>query len=83
MSDKEEDNSSEGTNKEPSANSSFSGDQHSNASHDEELGGRDSSLSPKGPAALNLSGKARATKGSATDPQSVYARVIKSFRHIH
>ncbi|PON90547.1 Basic helix-loop-helix transcription factor [Trema orientale] len=74
MSDNEEDSCSAGTNKGPSSNSSFSGDQHSNSSHDEELGGRDSSLSPKGPGALNLSGKARATRGSATDPQSVYAR---------
>lgn len=87
MSDNEEDGSSAGSNKGPSSNSSLSGDQHSNSSHDEELGGRASSLSPKGPAALNLSGKARATRGSATDPQSVYARVIKSlitnFRRIY
>lgn len=36
------------------------------------------SSSPKGTAALNLNGKARATKGSATDPQSVYARASPS-----
>jgi hypothetical protein len=31
----------------------------------------------KDSAALNLSGKMRATRGSATDPQSLYARVRK------
>ena len=30
------------------------------------------------PAALNLSGKTRASRGSATDPQSLYARVTKT-----
>lgn len=34
-----------------------------------------SSLSPKEPSALNLSGKSRARRGSAIDPQSLYARV--------
>ncbi|KAI4298552.1 hypothetical protein L6164_032099 [Bauhinia variegata] len=37
-------------------------------------GGASSSLSPKDPAALKLNGKARATKGSVADPQSLYAR---------
>lgn len=35
-----------------------------------------SSSSSKGSDALNLSGKTRANRGSATDPQSLYARVI-------
>lgn len=36
------------------------------------------SLSMKGPAALNLKGKKRASRGSANDPQSVYASVYAS-----
>uniref|UniRef100_A0A803NNW0 BHLH domain-containing protein n=1 Tax=Cannabis sativa TaxID=3483 RepID=A0A803NNW0_CANSA len=73
MSDNEEDGNSAGTDKGHS-NSSLSEEQHSNDSVDEELGERALSLSPKEPTALNLSGKARASRGSATDPQSVYAR---------
>lgn len=46
---------------------------HSNINQD--LRGVTSSFSPKGTAALNLNGNARATRGSATDPQSIYARV--------
>ncbi|PON90548.1 Basic helix-loop-helix transcription factor [Trema orientale] len=37
-------------------------------------GGASSCLSPKGPATLNSEGKTRARRGSATDPQSLYAR---------
>ncbi|KAL0348303.1 UNVERIFIED_CONTAM: Transcription factor [Sesamum angustifolium] len=44
----------------------------SNAS--QELNGVASSSSSKGSGALNLSGKTRASRGSATDPQSLYAR---------
>ncbi|XP_062107069.1 transcription factor RSL2-like [Humulus lupulus] len=73
MSDNEEDGNNAGTDKGHS-NSSLSEEQHSNDSLDEELGERALSLSPKEPTALNLSGKARASRGSATDPQSVYAR---------
>lgn len=58
-----------------SPNSPLSAGENSNVSH-EELGGTASTSSPKGPAAaLNLNGKTRASRGSATDPQSVYARV--------
>lgn len=39
-------------------------------------GGFSSCLSPKGPTTLNSNGKTRASRGSATDPQSLYARVI-------
>ncbi|KAL5561369.1 hypothetical protein UlMin_031116 [Ulmus minor] len=37
-------------------------------------GGVSSSLSPKGLKAINSEGKSRARRGSATDPQSLYAR---------
>ncbi|XP_061979694.1 transcription factor RSL2-like [Populus nigra] len=37
-------------------------------------GGASSSLSSKGTTTLNSSGKTRASKGAATDPQSLYAR---------
>ncbi|XP_034923142.1 uncharacterized protein [Populus alba] len=45
----------------------------SNASQ-ELNGGASSSLSSKGTTTLNSSGKTRASKGTATDPQSLYAR---------
>nr|WIE96109.1 basic helix-loop-helix transcription factor [Loropetalum chinense var. rubrum] len=51
------------------SSSSCCSEDDSNAS--QELNGEES---PKGPAALNLNGKTRANKGSATDPQSLYAR---------
>ncbi|KAK6159212.1 hypothetical protein DH2020_006526 [Rehmannia glutinosa] len=44
----------------------------SNASH--ELNGVTSSSCSKGSGALNINGKSRAGRGSATDPQSLYAR---------
>ncbi|KAG8364196.1 hypothetical protein BUALT_Bualt19G0103200 [Buddleja alternifolia] len=44
----------------------------SNGSH--EVNGVTSSSSSKGSGALNLSGRTRASRGSATDPQSLYAR---------
>lgn len=71
MSDNEVDDNAKGP---ISPNSSYSAGEHSNASQ-EELGGILSSSSPKGSPAMNLTGKTRATRGSATDPQSVYARV--------
>ncbi|KAJ6751138.1 hypothetical protein OIU85_001639 [Salix viminalis] len=37
-------------------------------------GGASSTLSSKGTATLNSSGKSRASRGAATDPQSLYAR---------
>lgn len=52
--------------------SSCCSEDESNESQDQ-IGGEDSS---KGMVALNLSGKTRASRGSATDPQSLYARVI-------
>lgn len=68
-------NEKDGNAKAPiSPNSSYSTGEYPNASH-EELGGVASSSSPKGSPALNLNGKTRATRGSATDPQSIYARV--------
>lgn len=56
----------------PQLSSSCCSEDESNASQDQ-IGGEDSS---KGKVALNLSGKTRASRGSATDPQSLYARVI-------
>ncbi|KAF5183207.1 Transcription factor protein [Thalictrum thalictroides] len=50
---------------------SFSSDGESNGS--QELNGGSTSSSKKS-AALNLNGRARASRGSATDPQSLYAR---------
>ncbi|XP_068657157.1 transcription factor bHLH84-like [Aristolochia californica] len=52
--------------------SSYSSEDDSNAS--QELNGGAASSSSKGSAALNLNGKTRASRGSATDPQSLYAR---------
>ncbi|XP_025014620.2 transcription factor RSL2 [Ricinus communis] len=55
------------------ASSSCCSEDESNASQ-ELNGGASSSLSSKGDAALNLNGKTRASRGAATDPQSIYAR---------
>ncbi|XP_052194612.1 transcription factor bHLH84-like [Diospyros lotus] len=70
----------EGNNGEPnrqasSSRSSCSSEDGANSCQ-ELNGGVTSSSSPKGAAAaaLNLSGKRRANRGSATDPQSLYAR---------
>ena len=41
-------------------------------------GGATSSSNSKGVETLNLNGKAKASRGSATDPQSLYARVSTS-----
>ncbi|XP_031260247.1 transcription factor bHLH84-like [Pistacia vera] len=67
----QEDNSKGGLNRQTS--SSCCSDDDSNASQ-ELNGGETSSLSSKEKAALNLNGKTRASRGSATDPQSLYAR---------
>lgn len=56
----------------PSSGNCFSED-NSNASH--EMQGVTFSSSSKDHGALNISGKARTARGSATDPQSLYARV--------
>ncbi|XP_068322544.1 transcription factor RSL2-like [Pyrus communis] len=82
-SNNEEDGNAAGLNRQ--SYSCCSGDDQSNiaASHShensQELSGgvsitSTSSLSPTEVAALNLSGKSRARRGSATDPQSLYAR---------
>lgn len=65
-------NNEEETNAGPQSSSSLSSEDDSNAS--QETNGEDSKGSD---AALALNGKTRASRGSATDPQSLYARVIK------
>ncbi|OAY39295.1 hypothetical protein MANES_10G083200v8 [Manihot esculenta] len=55
------------------ATSSCCSEDDSNGSH-ELNGGANSSLSLKGTPALNLNGRTRASRGAATDPQSLYAR---------
>ncbi|XP_072958133.1 uncharacterized protein [Typha angustifolia] len=55
------------------SSSCYSSDNDSNGSQDMNGGGSTSSSS-KSSAALNLNGKTRAGRGSATDPQSLYAR---------
>lgn len=55
--------------------SSYGSDNDSNASQEMNGGGSTSSCF-KGSSVLNLSGKTRANRGSATDPQSLYARVL-------
>lgn len=45
------------------------------SSEDDSNASQESNGDNKAPAALNLNGKARATRGAATDPQSLYARV--------
>ncbi|KAI5314826.1 PREDICTED: mRNAion factor [Prunus dulcis] len=58
-----------------SSSTSCSGDEDSNASHQDLSGGvSPSSLSPKGLEDLNLNCKKKASRGSATDSQSIYAR---------
>ena len=64
---KEEGNTNGGANGQSSSSCSSGDDDSINGS---------SCLSPKGPSALNSNGKTRARRGSATDPQSLYARVI-------
>ena len=66
----EEDNNGDGINGQQSSSSYCSEEDESIAS--QEMNG---SSSPKGSATLTLNGKARAGRGSATDPQSLYARV--------
>ncbi|KAJ0963423.1 hypothetical protein J5N97_028545 [Dioscorea zingiberensis] len=68
---KDEDDSNAAPNGQSS--SCYSSEDDSNASQ-ELNGGSGTSSSSKGAEALNLSGKTRASRGSATDPQSLYAR---------
>lgn len=56
------------------SSSCYSSDNESNGSQENNASGVTSCRS-KGSAALNLNGKNRAGRGSATDPQSLYARV--------
>ncbi|XP_044490010.1 transcription factor bHLH84-like [Mangifera indica] len=67
----QEDNNNGALNRQTS--SSCCSDDDSNASQ-ELYGGETSSLSSKGKAAVNLNGKTRASRASATDPQSLYSR---------
>ncbi|KAL5788091.1 hypothetical protein ACOSP7_005040 [Xanthoceras sorbifolium] len=71
-SNNEEDNNNNAGLNRPTSSGCCSEDD-SNVSQ-EPNGGEDSSMSSKGKVALNLNGKTRASRGSATDPQSLYAR---------
>ena len=57
------------------ASSSCCSEDESNVSHDLNEAMSSSSLSPKGVPAPKLNAKTRASRGAATDPQSLYARV--------
>ena len=61
--------------------SSCCSEDESNYSH-ELCGGTSSSLSQYNSTALNLSGKSRSSRGSATDQQSQYARVSPFWKKI-
>ncbi|KAK8940664.1 Transcription factor bHLH84 [Platanthera zijinensis] len=56
------------------SSSCYSSEDETNFSEEFNGGGGSMSTSPKGSASLNLNGKTRAGRGSATDPQSLYAR---------
>ncbi|KAK8969530.1 Transcription factor bHLH84 [Platanthera guangdongensis] len=56
------------------SSSCYSSEDETNFSEQFNGGGGSMSTSPKGSASLNLNGKTRAGRGSATDPQSLYAR---------
>lgn len=55
--------------------SSSNNSENDSSASQEPNGGGSTSSAFKGPTALNLNGKTRASRGSATDPQSLYARV--------
>ncbi|KAF5733203.1 transcription factor bHLH84-like isoform X1 [Tripterygium wilfordii] len=57
-----------------STSSCCSEDDGTSGSQEFNNGGESCSLSSKGNSALNLNGKTRASRGAATDPQSLYAR---------
>ncbi|OVA17103.1 Myc-type [Macleaya cordata] len=67
---KDEEETNAGLNRQSSC--SYSSEDESNAS--QELNGGSTSTNSKKSGALNLNGKTRASRGSATDPQSLYAR---------
>ncbi|THG23602.1 transcription factor bHLH84-like [Camellia sinensis] len=68
-------NNGGGINNQASSSCSSEDAQYSNGSQEQQNGGMTTSSSSKGAAAtLNLNGKSRASRGSATDPQSLYAR---------
>lgn len=60
--------------------SNFCSEDESDSSKELELNAVNSSSKSKGGAALNINGKKRASRGSATDPQSLYARVTSKTR---
>ncbi|PON74808.1 Myc-type, basic helix-loop-helix (bHLH) domain containing protein [Parasponia andersonii] len=74
----EEGNTDVGANGQSSSSCSLGDDDSINGSQElsttTTTGGASSCLSPKGHATLNSDGKTRARRGSATDPQSLYAR---------
>lgn len=57
------------------SSTTFCSEEESNCA-DQDGGGEDSSKEEDASKALNLNGKTRASRGAATDPQSLYARVI-------
>ncbi|XP_030473268.1 transcription factor RSL2-like [Syzygium oleosum] len=65
----EEDGNAQGNNQ---SSSTCCSEEESSASQEQNAAG--ATASSKEPAVLNLSGKTRASRGSATDPQSLYAR---------
>ncbi|KAM5565831.1 transcription factor RSL2-like [Rosa sericea] len=67
---KDEDESNTGVDRQSS--SSYNSSEDDNAS--QETNGAGEISDPKSSSALNLNGKTRANRGSATDPQSLYAR---------
>ncbi|KAL7236457.1 hypothetical protein ACSBR1_019699 [Camellia fascicularis] len=73
--DEDNNNNGGGINKQASSSCCSEDDQYSNGPQEQQNGGMTTSSSSKGAAAtLNLNGKSRASRGSATDPQSLYAR---------
>lgn len=68
---KDEEESNTGVDRQSS--SSYNSSEDDNAS--QETNGAGETSDPKSASALNLNGKTRANRGSATDPQSLYARV--------
>lgn len=56
------------------SSTTFCSEEESNCA-DQDGGGEDSSKEEDASKALNLNGKTRASRGAATDPQSLYARV--------
>lgn len=76
INDKEEENNDNNTGVDGHSTSSYSSEDDN--SSQETNGGTISDT--KSLTAVNLNGKARASRGSATDPQSLYARVLTNFQ---